>query len=97
VCTMFPRCALRHRRLDVTLIHNARAEGKVRQKHIGPLGTVAWADPLDPVECAKFWGQFEARWQAVVCRHPHLTPEDRAKVMASVARYIPPPTDKAGA
>jgi hypothetical protein len=41
--TMFVRFRLKGRRLYVTLLTNGRINGKVRQEHIAPLGSIAAA------------------------------------------------------
>jgi hypothetical protein len=91
---LFPRCSRRYRRLAVDLVHNRKVGGKVCQEHVASLGTVLDTDPLDPVECAKYWGRLDQRLRALRERHPdRISESDEVKIRASVSRYIPPPEE----
>jgi hypothetical protein len=96
-CPMKPLCPLvepRHR-LEVSIVETRREGGKVRQRHIASLGSIA-GDSLAEREC--FWRECEARLtrlsnrigpdldrlrQAITARIPPLTEADREAMIAA--------------
>src|SRR5262249_39560954 len=87
-CPMKPLCPLMHKRqrLEVSIVETHREGGKVRQKHIANLGSLA-GDSLVAREA--FWLECEARPQ----RLPNRLGPDLDRLRQAIAARIPPLTD----
>jgi hypothetical protein len=86
-CPMKPLCPLVHKRhrLEVSIVETCREGGKIRQKHVASLGSVAG----DLTAHAAFWEECEARLARLANR---LGPElDRLR--EAIAARIPRPTE----
>jgi len=87
-CPMKPLCPLvqpRHR-LEVSIIETCRKDGKVRQKHIASLGSIA-GDSLAAREC--FWIECDIR----LARLANRIGPDLDRLRQAIAARIPPLTD----
>jgi hypothetical protein len=85
---MKPLCPLvepRHR-LEVSIVETHREGGKVRQKYIASLGSIAGDSPA---ERGRFWHECEARLERLSNR---LGP-DLDRLRQAIAARIPPVTD----
>ena len=81
-------------RLAVILVANHREGRKVRQDHIGWLGSVALPEPIAARERVRFWSELDERFRAIAVRRPdRVSPDDRRKVRAALAVRIPRPTE----
>jgi hypothetical protein len=86
---MFVLFRTRRRRIYVTLAETVRAAGKVRQRHVASIGSIAiGADEATTVH------DRVRLWQAV---HPRLAtlkldPEASGKIMTAIHRVIPMPS-----
>jgi hypothetical protein len=95
-CPMKPLCPLVHKRhrLEVSIVETRREGGKIKQKHVASLGSIA-DDTIEAREI--FWRECEARLarlanrlgpdldrlrQAIAARIPPLTDADRAAMAA---------------
>jgi len=87
-CPMKPLCPLVHKRhrLEVSIVETRREDGKVKQKHVASLGSIA----DDTIEARGiFWQECEARLARLANR---LGP-DLDRLREAIAGRIPPPTD----
>jgi hypothetical protein len=86
---MFVLFRTRRRRIYVTLAETAREAGKVRQRHVASIGSIAiGADEATAVhDRVRLWRELHPRLTAL-----KLDPEDSGKIMAAVHRVIPMPS-----
>jgi hypothetical protein len=87
-CPMKPLCPLvqKRHRLEVSIVETCREDGKVRQRHIASLGSLA-SD--SPAARERFWLECEAR----LTRLSNRIGPDLDRLRRAIAARIPPLTD----
>jgi hypothetical protein len=79
-------------RLKAVLVESVRIDGKPRQKHLAVLGSL----PLDAItEHEGFPGSWHRHrfWRIATARLDQFAPEDRARILASIAEKVAPIAD----
>jgi hypothetical protein len=82
-------------RITVSLVANWREGRRVRTNYFGVIGSLADAEPISITDRARFWRELDSRFAAAAARDPRVTPDQIAKVKASLAKRIPPVTVRA--
>jgi hypothetical protein len=90
---MFARFRHISHRLIVDLVHSRRigVGAQARTEYIGRLGSLAWAETLDPGARMKFWAELSHRFRAIGARRPGVvSAADEIKIRDAIAARIPP-------
>jgi hypothetical protein len=83
------------RRVFVVLLGSYRIDGRPFRRYFGQLGSLPRDQPISAAARVAFWARFDAKWHAIVDRHPLVAPDDRGHVMATIAKRIGWPSSPA--